>query len=168
MKLFCKSANQNKNNFRFTTLTKHVNNQTNCCIALEKLKKIWICLVFIQLYLVFSNQDVIRVEKSRVEMSFIGYLEVLLMALHPTSELSTMQWCVLIRFSPVRKSVLQYKLKVSKSRKKLWCSQFFQKTHYPEHLFFSKYAQDSEFRSFFGRIEKTMNCFQDLLTFSQK
>ena len=106
--------------------------------------------------------------KVRVEMSFIGYLEVLLMALHPTSELSTMQWCVLIRFSPVRKSVLQYKQKVSKSRKKLWCSQFFQKTHYPEHLFFSKYAQDSEFRSFFGRIEKTMNCFQDLLTFSQK
>ena len=37
MKLFCKRANQNKNNFRFTTLTKHVNNQTNCRIALEKI-----------------------------------------------------------------------------------------------------------------------------------
>ena len=50
MKLFCKRANQNKNNFRFTTLTKHVNNQTNCRITLEKMKKIWICLVFIYLY----------------------------------------------------------------------------------------------------------------------
>ena len=27
-------------------------------------------------------------------------------------------------------------------------------------------AQDSEFCSFFGRIEDTMNCFRDLLTFS--
>ena len=27
-------------------------------------------------------------------------------------------------------------------------------------------AQDSEFRSFFGRIEDTKNCFRDLLTFS--
>ena len=33
MKLFCKRANQNKNNFMFTTLTKLVNNQTNCCIT---------------------------------------------------------------------------------------------------------------------------------------
>ena len=40
MKLFFKSSNQNKNNFRFVTLTKHVNNQTNCRIDLEKLKKI--------------------------------------------------------------------------------------------------------------------------------
>ena len=44
MKLFFKSANQNKNNFRFATLTKHVNNQTNCRIDLEKLKKIQIHL----------------------------------------------------------------------------------------------------------------------------
>ena len=29
MKMLWKSANQNKNNFRFATLTKHVNNQTN-------------------------------------------------------------------------------------------------------------------------------------------
>ena len=40
--VFC-CKNQNKNYFRFkfrlTTLTKHVNNQTNCCIAWEKLKK---------------------------------------------------------------------------------------------------------------------------------
>ena len=50
LKLFCKSANQNKNNFRFTTLTKYVNNQTNCHIALEKLKKIWSRLVLILLY----------------------------------------------------------------------------------------------------------------------
>ena len=36
-----------QNNFGFTrvsaNLTKHVNNQTNCHIALEKWKKIWIC-----------------------------------------------------------------------------------------------------------------------------
>ena len=44
MKLFCKSANENKTNFMFATLTKHVNNQANCCITLEKLKKIWIHL----------------------------------------------------------------------------------------------------------------------------
>ena len=36
MKLFCRSANQNKSNFRFTTLTKHINNKTNWCIGLEK------------------------------------------------------------------------------------------------------------------------------------
>ena len=36
MKLFFKRANQNEKNFRFTTLTKHLNNQTNCCITLEK------------------------------------------------------------------------------------------------------------------------------------
>ena len=47
MKLFCKSANQNKNNFMLTTFTKHSNNQINCRIALEKMKKIWICFVFI-------------------------------------------------------------------------------------------------------------------------
>ena len=28
-------------------------------------------------------------------------------------------------------------------------------------------TQDSEFRSFFGRIEETINCFRDLLTFNQ-
>ena len=28
-------------------------------------------------------------------------------------------------------------------------------------------AQDSELRSFFGRIEDTINCFRDLLTFSR-
>ena len=28
-------------------------------------------------------------------------------------------------------------------------------------------AQDSEFRSFFGRIEETIYCFRDLLTFRQ-
>ena len=37
MKLFCKSANQNKNNLRFTTLTKPVNNQTNCRSAFENM-----------------------------------------------------------------------------------------------------------------------------------
>ena len=31
----------------FTTLTKHKNNQTHCCIALEKLKKIRFCLIII-------------------------------------------------------------------------------------------------------------------------
>ena len=59
-------------------------------------------------------------------------------------------------------------LKVSKSRKKLWCSQFFQKTnepHYPEHLPFSKYVQDRKLCSFFGRIKNTINCFRDLVTF---
>ena len=64
MKLFCKNANQNKNNFRFTTLTKHMNNQTNCCITLEKIKKIWICLVFIQLYLdSISKVDLTIIQK---------------------------------------------------------------------------------------------------------
>jgi hypothetical protein len=29
-------------------------------------------------------------------------------------------------------------------------------------------AQDSEFRSFFGRIQDTIICFRDLLTFNQK
>ena len=45
----------NKNNFRFTTLTNQVNNQTNCGITLEKLKKIWICLEFIYLYFQIQN-----------------------------------------------------------------------------------------------------------------
>ena len=44
--MFCKScepdssANQNKNNFTSANLTKRGNNQTNCGIALEILKKI--------------------------------------------------------------------------------------------------------------------------------
>ena len=29
-------------------------------------------------------------------------------------------------------------------------------------------AQDSEFRSFFGRIEETIICFRDLLTFRKR
>ena len=29
-------------------------------------------------------------------------------------------------------------------------------------------AQDSEFCSFFGRIEETINCFQDFLTFRKE
>ena len=64
--------------------------------------------------------------------------------------------------------MVSIRLKVSKSRKKIWCSQFFQKTnetHYPEHLLFSKYAQDSKLRSFFGRNDNSINCFRDLLTF---
>ena len=42
------------------------------------------------IYLVFSNQDLIRVERFRVEMSFIVYLEHRLKVLNPTSELSSM------------------------------------------------------------------------------
>ena len=37
---------QKKDNFTFVNLTKRMNNQTNCSIALEILRKIWICLVF--------------------------------------------------------------------------------------------------------------------------
>ena len=44
---FCFDLQNWQNNFRFTTLTKHGINYTNCCIALEILKKIWISLVFI-------------------------------------------------------------------------------------------------------------------------
>ena len=54
MNTFCKIGKhdivlqiKNKSNFRFTTLKKHVNIQTYCCIVLEKLKKIWICCVFL-------------------------------------------------------------------------------------------------------------------------
>ena len=32
------------NNVRFTTLTKHVNNQTNCRNTFKILKEIWICM----------------------------------------------------------------------------------------------------------------------------
>ena len=39
LKLFCRSANQNKNNFRFPTLKKHANNQTNWLIILEKIEE---------------------------------------------------------------------------------------------------------------------------------
>ena len=35
----CMKANQNKNNFRFTTITKHGNNQTNCYITFEKIEE---------------------------------------------------------------------------------------------------------------------------------
>ena len=30
-----------------------------------------------------------------------------------------------------------------------------------------EYAQDSEFPLFFGRIQETINCFRDLMTFSK-
>ena len=50
MKLFLLQKSKQKN-FTFTfvsaNLTKHVNNQTNCRITLEKMKKIWICLIYI-------------------------------------------------------------------------------------------------------------------------
>ena len=42
-----KNENKNKFSFRFATLTKHVNKQTNSLVALEKLRKIWIGLIFI-------------------------------------------------------------------------------------------------------------------------
>ena len=48
--IVCHFKNQNKNNFTYTNLTKGVNYQTNCCIASEMLKKIWIGLIIIQLY----------------------------------------------------------------------------------------------------------------------
>ena len=48
-------------------------------------------------------------------------------------------------------------LKVSKSRKQFVVSQFFQKTNI--------FTHDIEFLSFFGRIEETIVCFQDCLTF---
>ena len=60
-------------------------------------------------------------------------------------------------------------LKVSKSRKQLIVFSILpksNKTHYPEHLLFSKYAQDSVLRSFFGRIENSINYFRDILTLS--
>ena len=38
-------------------------------------------------------------------------------------------------------------------------------TTYPEHLLFSTHAQNSELRSFFGRIENAINCLRDLPTF---
>ena len=46
-------------------LTKHINNQTNCHITLEKLKKIWICLVFIYLYIKNYGSNL---QKSKVSM----------------------------------------------------------------------------------------------------
>ena len=50
------------NNFRFTTmfsaLTKHGNNHANCRIALEKFKKIWICLTLI--YIAVINAKAIN------------------------------------------------------------------------------------------------------------
>ena len=55
--LACESAAKFLNNFRFTQhgftiLTKHGNK--DCC-ALEILKKIWTCLTFIQLYILYSG-----------------------------------------------------------------------------------------------------------------
>ena len=48
---------------------------------------------------------------------------------------------------------------------KLWFPQFFQKRTKLT-IMSKEEAQDSKFCSFFGRIEKTINCFRDLLTFS--
>ena len=50
-----------QNNLRFTTLTKHMNNQTNCPFNLENLKKTWNSLVFnvwidIKLYMILDNK----------------------------------------------------------------------------------------------------------------
>ena len=67
--MFCKSCEREivlpilqiktKNNFMFVNLTKRVNNQTNCCIALEILKKIWICLVVIYIAVKKANSQMI-------------------------------------------------------------------------------------------------------------
>ena len=58
-------------------------------------------------------------------------------------------------------------LKVRQSRNKLWFPQFFQKRTKLIILSWED-AQNSEFRSFFGRIEETIKCFWDLLTFKTK
>ena len=47
----------------------------------------------------------------------------------------------------------------------LWASGFFQKQTKLT-ILSKEYAQDSEFRLFFGRIEETTYCLRDLLTFT--
>ena len=56
---------------------------------------------------------------------------------------------------------LSEQLKVSKSRKQFMVSRILPKNEQTEQ------SQDSNFQSFFGRIQETINCFRDLLTFRQ-
>ena len=59
------------------------------------------------------------------------------------------------------------KLKVSQSNleSKSWYSQFSKKKGTKLTILNKEKAQNSEFRWFFGRIDNTINCFGDLLTF---
>ena len=59
-------------------------------------------------------------------------------------------------------------LKVRKSWKQFMVSSILPKTnenHFPEHFFLYRDAQDSDFRSFFGRVRKNIICLRDFLTF---
>ena len=55
---------------------------------------------------------------------------------------------------------------ISKTNYGVLNSEFFQKPNEAQYSEEKKLRTDSEFRSFFGRIEDTINCFRDLLTFS--
>ena len=60
-------------------------------------------------------------------------------------------------------------LKVRQSRKKIMVFSILPKKRTKLFTILStEDAQDSEFRSFFGRIEDTINCFRDLLTFKKE
>ena len=54
-------------------------------------------------------------------------------------------------------------LKVRQSRKQIMMSSILSKNECWDNFSYIKLSQ----RSFFGRIEDTINCFQDLLTFKQ-
>ena len=60
---------------------------------------------------------------------------------------------VVLKVSKSRKLVIYGVLNTSKKRTKLTILRIF-------------FTQDSEFRSFFGRIEETVTCFRDCLTFT--
>ena len=109
----CKS-NQNKNNFMFTTLTKHVNNQTNCCIALEKLKKIWIwvVLIYLAVYIVWNQ---LRLHK--ISYSIVSSFSPLISAMSEgwLNMYHTMRWNLLWSSFLIPIHLLFYEIKTTHS-----------------------------------------------------
>ena len=61
MDIFCFDLQNWQKNFRFTTCTKHVNQQRVGHQIFTELKKCWICLIFFQLLLHWINANLIKI-----------------------------------------------------------------------------------------------------------
>jgi hypothetical protein len=74
------------------------------------------------------------------------------------------EWCGALWVKIFSKEILLF-LKVRQSRKQIMLFSILSKNERNSLKLAQEDAQDSGFRSFFARIESTINCFQDLLTF---
>ena len=78
----------------------------------------------------------------------------------------SVQISIKIRMANFWEAMNESCVKVSKPRKQFMVSLILPKKRTILTILSREDAKDSEFRSFLGRIEDTINCFRDLLTFN--